>query len=456
MKNPYIAFVSATRDKPVPANFHKFSNTDELLDHPEVDIVLLDQASDQAARAVSMLRAQPAFHFNLIFTRDSKIPLCDGEIPDDPESLIPVFRLWLERMSMFNQGQSPDRFEERVLAWLWTRPATRLEPALNPDTRELYQYPLLEVMAGQEPINAMLWLNLMTEQGWLERGELLDRIRLCNRCSSGRLNYVDVCPDCQALDIAKQPSLHCFTCGHVAPQEHFLKSSLLICPNCMSRLRHIGSDYDRPLENFRCLSCQSFFVDADVEARCLECGEHHEPNELKICEIRPYHLSERGRLRCRQGFSDQSVAEAFGRLNLIAVPTFSTLLNWEIQQARRYKTMQPCSLLLMRMEALEKLSGYSEGLAIVDSLVDRIQEAIRDTDRCTRTREDLLWFLLPHTDRQGMEVLRSRLSELSELYKPQQSDWQTEIRLAGYTLPEDLLTQEDGDLLMARLTGEVS
>ena len=55
-----------------------------------------------------------------------------------------------------------------------------------------------------------------------------------------------------------------------------------------------------------------------------------------------------------------------------------------------------------------------------------------------------------------MEVLRSRLSELSELYKPQQSDWQTEIRLAGYTLPEDLLTQEDGDLLMARLTGEVS
>ena len=108
------------------------------------------------------------------------------------------------------------------------------------------------------------------------------------------------------------------------------------------------------------------------------------------------------------------------------------------------------------MEALEKLSGYSEGLAIVDSLVDRIQEAIRDTDRCTRTREDLLWFLLPHTDRQGMEVLRSRLSELSELYKPQQSDWQTEIRLAGYTLPEDLLTQEDGDLLMARLTGEVS
>nr|WP_309294963.1 hypothetical protein [Aeromonas caviae] len=27
---------------------------------------------------------------------------------------------------------------------------------------------------------------------------------------------------------------------------------MLLCPNCFSRLRHIGSDYDRPLENYRC------------------------------------------------------------------------------------------------------------------------------------------------------------------------------------------------------------
>ena len=230
----------------------------------------------------------------------------------------------------------------------------------------------------------------------------------------------------------------------------------MICPNCLSRLRHIGSDYDRPLENYRCLSCQSFFVDAEVEARCLECREHHDPSELKIREIRPYQLSERGRLRCRQGFTDQSVAEAFGRLNLIAVPTFRTLLDWEIQQARRYQAMQPCSVLVMQIEALEKLTGDTRGLAMVDSLVDRIQEAIRDTDRCTRTRENLLWFLLPHTDREGMEVLRKRLSQLTGLYKNQQADWQTEIRLAGYTLPEDLLNQEDASLLMARLTGEVN
>ena len=93
---------------------------------------------------------------------------------------------------------------------------------------------------------------------------------------------------------------------------------------------------------------------------------------------------------------------------------------------------------------------------MVDSLVDRIQEAIRDTDRCTRTRENLLWFLLPHTDREGMEVLRHRLSQITGLYQDPPSGWLPDVRLAGFTLPEDLLKQEDAGLLMARLTGEVN
>ncbi len=456
MKAPKIVLVSAESSGPIPRDWFRVADIDSLLDHPDADIVLLDQPAHLATDAVQRLRRNAAFRFRLIFTRDAGIPLSDGAIPADPGKLLPAFRLWLERLKMFNRGQPPERFEERVLAWLWSRPSSRLEPGLDTDFRELYRYPLLDVMAAEEPINDMVWLNLMAEQGWLERGELIDRIRLCNRCSSGRLNYVDVCPACRALDITRQPSLHCFTCGHVAPQEHFLKDGLMICPNCLSRLRHIGSDYDRPLENYRCLSCQNFFVDAEVEARCLECGEHHEPNELKVREIRPHQLSERGRLRCRQGFADQGVTEAFGRLNLIPVPTFHTLLDWEIQQARRYQAIQPCSVLVMQIEALEKLTGDSRGLAMVDSLVDRIQEAIRDTDRCTRTRENLLWFLLPHTDREGMQVLRSRLSQLTGLYQDRQNDGLPDIRLAGFTLPEDLLSQEDASLLMARLTGEVN
>ena len=356
---------------------------------------------------------------------------------------------------MFNGDRAPERFEERVLAWLWTRPRATLTPERNTAHPQFYYYPLISAMADDEPVNDMVWLQLMVEQGWFVQEALLDRIRLCSRCSSGRLNFVDVCPECNALEIVRQPSLHCFTCGHVAPQEHFLKQGLMMCPNCLARLRHIGSDYDRPLENYRCQSCQSFFVDADVESRCLDCNTHHSPDELRIREIRRYRLSESGRLRCRQGISEQLASNEFGRLNLVGQNAFQSMLDWQLQKSRRYGQNASASLLLLRFANLTELLNDPHGHARLDALVERIQETVRETDRCTRSREELLWLLLPHTNREGMNRLWQRLSELIQLSREEQAT-ALDIRLAGFSFPEDLLAEEDAQLLMARLAGEVS
>ncbi|MGM0451125.1 MAG: diguanylate cyclase domain-containing protein, partial [Pseudomonadota bacterium] len=361
-----------------------------------------------------------------------------------------------QRLAAFNQGRAPERFDEFVLAWLWTRPEDTLHPQRHPHHPQFYYYPLLSAFADDEPVNEMIWLQLMAEQGWLESGELTDRIRLCAHCGSARLNYVDVCPDCHTLEISREPSLHCFTCGHVAPQEQFLKQGLMLCPNCLSRLRHIGSDYDRPLENYRCRACQSFFVDAEVEARCLDCDTHHTPDELRIREIRQYRLSEQGRLRCRQGFSGEAQAEShFGRLNLISPGAFTNLLNWQIQQSRRYGAGATASVLLLRFGNLSEALSQTRGAALLDSLIDRIRETIRETDRCARTQEELLWVILPHTGLEGMDRLRERLAELNRQFHEHDSVV-IDLKTQGFTLPDGLLPQEDAELLMARLSGEVS
>ncbi len=174
----------------------------------------------------------------------------------------------MKRLATFNRGRHPERLEERVMAWLWTRPHASITAQRDTSLADVYGYPLLEVFAGDEPVNQTLWLRLMSEQGLLVSGELIDRIRLCTKCNSARLNYVDVCPECRDLDIAKEPALHCFTCGHVAPQDEFLKDGLMLCPNCLTRLRHIGSDYDRPMENLSCRACNVSFIDSLVHARC--------------------------------------------------------------------------------------------------------------------------------------------------------------------------------------------
>lgn len=460
--SPRVAILGTAESSLSLSPLDRFGDLSELLAAPAYDVLLLDLPGPLAGQALRSLRLSESYRFSLIYCCRDQDAWCtalgDGTPPADLGALTPLWRLWKERFALFNRGAAPERFETRVLAWLWLRSRGDIHALRDPQVPQHYRYPLLEALAIDESVNAFVWLQLMTQQGLLEEGELVDRLRLCIGCGSGRLNYVDVCAECHSLDIARQPSLHCFTCGHVAPQEHFLKDGLLLCPNCLSRLRHIGSDYDRPLENYRCRSCQAFFVDAAVEARCLDCGQVHEPEKLRVREVRHFRLAEAGRLRCRQGFvSETSHSEQFGRLNLLGARTFREMLGWQIQIVRRYR--EPAfSLLGLRFvnlaNTLAKL-GELSGHALVDSLVERLQEAVRETDRFTRSSEEHLWLLLPNTGAEGLASLRQRLARVAELLKTSEAR-DIELRMVGFSAPQDLLEQEDGELLLARLAGELA
>lgn len=461
MQSPIVALISRVENNTdsVSGIWRQYSGIAELKSAPPADIVILGKLGEELDELLSTLRADSNYQFALIYILDQQEttshPLCDGPVPAREEDMIIEWGKVTKRLGSFNRGRPPERFDERIMAWLWSRPHATLTAVRDTAAPQMYRYPLISALANDDPINDMVWLRLMVEQGWLEAGELIDRIRHCLQCNSARLNYVDTCPQCNALDITRQPALHCFTCGHVAPQQNFLKDELLLCPNCLTRLRHIGSDYDRPLENMSCKACDNSFIDAEVKARCLDCDQSHQPDELRIREIRHYSLTPGAHLRCRQGFSDEYKIEYFERLNLLGLGAFTNLLDWQIQQARRYAAAPKCSLLGLRFNQLDLALNTVEGQATMDGIIERIKETIRDTDRCSRSREDLLWFLLPHTDREGVEVLRHRLSGLTNLMETQPSS-SLQVRMASLTLPDDLLAQEDARLMMGRLAGEVS
>lgn len=46
----------------------------------------------------------------------------------------------------------------------------------------------------------------------------------------------------------------------------------LVCSQCKTKLKHIGHDYDRPLESYSCNDCKSIFVDPEVITECIDCG----------------------------------------------------------------------------------------------------------------------------------------------------------------------------------------
>lgn len=459
--SPRIAVLGVSQASYGSIEIERLAALSDLRDAPAYDVLLLDLPGARAGEALRALRMDRRYRFSLIYCCQDQDACCvalgDGAPPSDLGALASLWQLWSERFGLFNRGVLPERFEARVLAWLWLRPQSAVYAVRSVSVAQHYHYPLLEALGDDETPNAFTWLQLMTQQGWLEEAELLDRVRLCVGCGSGRLNYVDVCPECQTLEIARQPSLHCFTCGHVGPQEHFLKDGLLLCPNCLSRLRHIGSDYDRPLENYRCRSCQSFFVDADIEARCLDCGLAHAPDKLRVREVRNYRLAEAGRLRCRQGYGSNAVeANQFSQLNLLTRKAFHELLNWQLQQVRRYK--QPAFSLLglrfVNLAATISELGELRGHALVDGLVEHLQEAVRDTDRCSRVSEEILWIMMPHTDASGVAVVRQRLAHNVERLASEHIG-RLQLRQASFTAPDDLLEQEDAALLLARLGGEL-
>jgi len=177
---------------------------------------------------------------------------------------------------------------------------------------------------------------------------------------------------------------------------------------------------------------------------------------LRVREVRDFRLAEAGRFRCRQEFSDQSVRH-FGRLNLLGGKDFYDLLTWQIQVVRRYPVPAFSVLGLRFVNLASTLSrlGEHHGHAFIDSVAERLKETVRDTDRCSRSTEEYFWIMLPHTDDTGLETVKQRLSRVAELFSaPEVSD--ISLRVVSITAPQDLLEQEDGELLLARLASELA
>ena len=237
------------------ARSQRFIDFAALLEAPRFDAIVIDAALEDRIDLLRRLRAHPAHRLSLIYCLHGEDAmtqaLADGPPPREAPMLERQCRQHRERLAVFNNGRAPQGPEAQLLAYLWLRTPGSLRAVRDPGNAQHYDYPLARCLGG-ESINSQALVRNLVQRDLLESVALVDRIRLCRRCGSGQLNYVDVCVECNALDIRRQASLHCFTCGHIGRQGEFLKDGALVCPNCLTRLRHIGSDYDRPLENYTC------------------------------------------------------------------------------------------------------------------------------------------------------------------------------------------------------------
>ncbi|KTA92954.1 histidine kinase [Aeromonas salmonicida subsp. smithia] len=304
--------------------------------------------------------------------------------------------------------------QDRVLQAVRRDPDRYLHPVFCLEKSPLspmLAYPLLDCLLGSEAAGS---LPQLVSERLLQSEQLVDRVRLCNRCHSAHLNFVDVCPECAHIALEAKPAVHCFTCGHVDDQDAFMQQGALRCPKCVTTLRHIGVDYDRPLEKYLCLSCHARFMEAAVLARCHECGQASKPDDLVVAPIHEYRIGKLAHHVAREGTQRLHLPLTWG--TPMAMDHFPWLLQWSNSLLQRHGGSY--TLLAIRVEHLAEFRaelGLLKALQRLAALLARLQALFRDTDVVCQYADDQLLLLLPYTDAEDRAMLQSRILELNHI-----------------------------------------
>lgn len=287
-----------------------------------------------------------------------------------------------------------------------------LHPVRTRAANMFYEYPLAALFCTGDTDYWNL-LSRLSTKGLLEKQNIVARVRCCPQDGTSQLNYVDVCPSCKSINIEKKPFLHCFTCSHVAPQENFLSPAGLVCPNCRTLLRHIGADYDRPLESYQCNDCKTKFIEPEIIVECITCGMKFMPHELDVKSFHILHHTNKASLAIRTG-TLKEIYSMLDELQYVHPQYFEIHFDWMLHMVKRYPDT-PFSVIgihLTNISSLVKCLGKVQVYALMENFASRLRRLLRITDITTRSDTDTLWLLLPHTSASGCTQLCQRIADL--------------------------------------------
>ena len=311
------------------------AHIDELIQldgTPDSIVVIGQHPPSTIVSWVAQLRQHHRFAVSPLFISfpgsDTLIALTDGVV-DSYEQLTEASSKIVAQIKRMPKLVSTATPTLCLLAYLNARPGRHILPQRCLNSAIAYEYPQANLFFNESEKNQMSWLDGIIAAGLLDRGSLVNKLRCCTFCDSAHLNYHEECPECSSINIELKPFIHCFTCGRIFAQEEFIASDKLLCTKCNARLRHIGIDYDRPLENYVCNACSAQFVDATTKIQCLACGQDSDPDKTHVRLLHELHLSDKGSAYVLDpdgyGFSSLFIEK-----NLANLKHFSDILNWYI------------------------------------------------------------------------------------------------------------------------------
>ena len=423
---------------------------------PTIDGILLLAPLPEATAQLLAIRQTPALAPLPVWLSAAAHPLADGWWTPTTDLAAALAEYHL-RLQAVQQRANADELVA-LLHYLWCRPEQRIRPERDWQSPRMFRYPLLEAFTGNEE-SALLLLKRLCASQLLAADALIARVPSCAHCQSAHLIFQESCVACASIDIGASQAVHCFVCGHVGLEQNFRHTGELICPNCSTTLRHIGSDYDRPIENMACHACGELFVEANTQALCAACGHTASPDQLSAQEMSVWALSDEGRQVCRHGHQQQ-VGNLLDTLTLVRSEYFQHTLLWLMNYGRRYPD-SPFSLLLIDIQNLPpviRARGMGQALAQLDAFIEHLSELVRNTDFMMRSNETRLWLAMPRTSADGLRAFSGKLNawiseRLGEESSNQQERLQVKVLAYCSEQPEKFT---DVDALFAHLAVQLT
>ncbi|WP_162932120.1 diguanylate cyclase domain-containing protein [Solimonas sp. K1W22B-7] len=378
------------------------------------------RSTDPAATGewLRQIRRDPDHAARLAFVEGSvgeaDAPVGDGPLPATVPELLERIDASVARAQAMRDKDDDRSPAALLLEYLWLRPGATLEPRADWRHPRLHHYPLLDVLERGDT-DPQGWLQQLERDGLLTRGELRARQRECDFCGSAHLSFIDVCPSCRSIDIDQHAALHCFTCGLIAPEDRFTRGGGRCCPKCGTHLRHIGSDYDRPLETTSCRSCEHVFVEGEVVARCAVCDHSMAPTALRLHKLWSWRLSSRGCL-VAQGRNPAQSPALFDAQHYASREHFSHSLDWllKIGRSQGGTRLALLGLRLGNAVTLAEQLGAGRASQLVDAFAERLRELLIESDLATRLDAETLCLLLPGADRDRLAQLHEAVGQLQQ------------------------------------------
>jgi len=311
-----------------------------------------------------------------------------------------------------HDGKHPERQDSSVFIcrYVFARDGMQLLPELTYHNQYGFSYPLVAALTAEGNANEHWYvLNSLVKRGYLESKETINELQMCPGCEGGLLNFKHCCPNCQSVDLSTEPFVHCFTCGNVGPVSEFMKHQELVCHRCQTTLKHIGIDYDKPLEDKICKRCQHRFFEPHTLSICFSCKQVGEPDALKTRKLNAFQLTKKGEQFAKNQLKKLEV-DLGAFFELVNFSLLELVIQWQVKVAVRHAEVEFIAgvIYVENIEVLSEEIGFLKTEQQLVLFYENVRELFRTTDLVS-VHDDKLFCFLSMTNFEHLKVIQDRI-----------------------------------------------